>query len=122
MKFWEAMKALEEGKKIRCKEWPSNVWDSKYGTNGSHLLSLDVYSSHEWELYEEPLVTLSFAEVVIRLKEGKKFRRLSWNKGFYIHISRMKNDLVYCFTNEGTQYVYIMTIGDIDATDWIEMK
>lgn len=29
MKFWEAMKALEEGKKVRASNWEKEVWIDK---------------------------------------------------------------------------------------------
>ena len=58
MKFWEAMKALEEGKKVRCRGWESNQAIFKLNdciaklndtTQNWHL-----YHGDEWELYEEP--------------------------------------------------------------------
>lgn len=109
MRFSEAMKALEEGKKIKCPSFKGNV--AFLSEDFGILMSLD------WELYEEPSVvlhltcpeckqvdvalkkrvmewrcpfcppkskTLSFAEVVKGLREGKRFSRQQWAKGMYL--------------------------------------
>jgi len=55
MKFWEAMKALEEGKSVRLKEWPSSAyWSFKQtGYLGMTVVDLLVLASKEWEFYED---------------------------------------------------------------------
>jgi hypothetical protein len=51
MKFWQAMKMLEEGYKVRCKSFPSDKWICKnYGWSFDLLAE---YIDEEWELYEE---------------------------------------------------------------------
>jgi hypothetical protein len=71
--------------------------------------------------------TYSFMEVIQGLKEGKNFKRKEWDKnrilwgdsyGEYpigLHNSGM---IDFC---DGSKS-YALTIQDIEATDWIEMK
>ena len=58
MKFWEAMKSLEEGKKVRNKRWVTGCYiykeDIKYFTADGNLFCDFVRSIEgEWEIYEE---------------------------------------------------------------------
>lgn len=85
MKFWEAMKALDEGKKVRSPSDPENhylikvlhqvfvsangkTYDKSHSPLGSLILQ-------EWELYEEPEKMLTFSKVVEGLNQGKEYRR-----------------------------------------------
>lgn len=57
LRFWEAMKALEEGKKIRRKHWDPN-WYLVKSDNGQIRNSDGKFSTAHrvcgnWELYEE---------------------------------------------------------------------
>lgn len=56
MKFWEAMKALEEGKKVRRNDWPFGEYitleNSSFFNENRKYYSLT--RSDGWELYEEP--------------------------------------------------------------------
>lgn len=45
------MKALEEGKKVRSKDWPQTQWVEKSDMADAFGRS----SVDEWELYEEPI-------------------------------------------------------------------
>lgn len=56
MKFWKAMKALEEGKKVRSKDWPQTQWVAKRDMAETFGRS----SVDEWELYEEPTLLSDF--------------------------------------------------------------
>jgi hypothetical protein len=59
MKIWEALKALEEGKKIRCIDWEEGEYYFRSGVNIlNEKLNILVDMSAEningvWELYEE---------------------------------------------------------------------
>lgn len=72
MKFCEAIKCLEEGKQIRISNWPPHkrlaIWDDFicFETNepgkmkvveGCRLKLSDI-ESKDWEIYEEPKVTI----------------------------------------------------------------
>ena len=58
MKFWEAIKALEEGKRIRCKNWDLNNYifmdsDKKVLDQYGHSCTSFLFDSinKEWEEY-----------------------------------------------------------------------
>lgn len=122
MKLWEAMRALEEGKKIRCSCWKPHRWVHRkgfddgiplYGMDFQYCLDKDL----EWELYEEPQSTLSFAEVVQGLKEGKKFMRIRMQ--YVIYSNRKKDNTIFV---EKTEEPWRCMLEDFEATDWIEVK
>lgn len=50
MKFWEAMKALDEGKNITHLSWRNQHWLDKYCDISIANEILD----NDWEIYEEP--------------------------------------------------------------------
>lgn len=118
MKFWEAMKALGEGKKVRVKSWP--VKRSFIYVNKGHFYGEDGYCrvddvkfdlidfNEEWEIYEEQEKTYSFWEMLQETSlKGKKFRRKAWINE---HNRILKAD------------TYVITLEEIQATDWIEVK
>lgn len=113
MKFWEAMKYVEQGKTVT----PS---DCEYPINKEILTqdALDTgwatYWDDEWEIYEESEITYSWMEVVQGLKQGKKYRRKGWSSSIYI---TSKDEGVYVVNGSGYRW-----IADYEATDWIEVK
>lgn len=73
MKFWEAIKALGEGKKVRCRDWESNAyWDFKSGELWVTIVDLFNLSCKEWELYQEPVQQLTFEEKLAVAKQAYK--------------------------------------------------
>lgn len=56
MKFWEAMKALQEGKKVRVVTWQEtkHIKDFRGFDADNTCVNLNYWMSYEWELYEEP--------------------------------------------------------------------
>lgn len=117
MKFSEAIAALEEGKKIRCKAWGDEVWVSNNldweGDTDTFLMRC---SKEEWEIYEETENMLSFAEVVKGLRERKKFVRKGKNDGCTLFVMGHE---IYPRTQFGIQ---TLKMEDFEATDWIEVK
>lgn len=116
MKFWEAMKALDEGKRVREKDWGVGAYWSFKSSGSIYATITDIFvlSSTEWELYEEPEKTLAFAEVVKGLKEGKIFKRKSWpSKINPICMGELSHSVV-C---DG-----LFIIEDFEANDWVEVK
>lgn len=111
MKFWEAMKALEEGKRIRPKGWDREL--------GLHIQKdFKHWIDTEWELYEEPQQTFSFMEMIAKLKEGKRFRRKVWDAedSLELHSSGTVDfSSTLCYT-------WDPSLSDFEATDWIEVK
>lgn len=63
MKFWEAMKALDEGKKVRQEAWVDKDLYIKKDFDGSIRDGAGIpygswiYVADDWEIYEEPYVT-----------------------------------------------------------------
>lgn len=106
MKFSAAMKALEEGKKVRQVIWDEECWIDKRGDNVSAKHELINHNLKEWELYEEPEKLLSFAEMIQGLKYEKKFRRKHWTA--WVGLEHLD--------------VLRFSIEDFEATDWIEVK
>lgn len=65
MTFYEALKALNEGKKIRKKWWyagdyiwldKDNILKDKNGSKTYSSLRFDFKTNNEWEIYEEPIL------------------------------------------------------------------
>lgn len=116
MKFWEAMKALEEGKRVRCKKWDSrHFWENG---NDHVMMARTKDTREEWELYEDSEQTFSFTEVVKGLKEGRVFKRKFW-KGTYL-----QSDMIGIFreTEGGNSMNYFLEHQDFEATDWVEIN
>lgn len=116
MRFCEAMKAIEEGKKVRCCRWDACSYVDRRGPLIFDIDDLD----EEWELYEKPALT--FSQAVEGLKKGKKFRRGSWfNKAYFIIVGEKDeygDSPVYSPNNS----VPKLCIEDFEATDWVEVK
>ena len=64
MKFWEAMKAFEEGKNVRCKDWLPGHFMCKNNHHTSIQDQQDFWFSKdkEWELYEESKKFYTFSQ------------------------------------------------------------
>lgn len=139
MKFWEAMKALDEGKMVRAECFDEiQALENYHGEvgykEGSDFRSCDIFSvfNEKWELYEEPEHTFSFAEVVKGLKDGKRFRRKGWHEDMAICCYTYQKlpgesvddqDLVgYRDQIEEELEPIVFSVGDFEATDWVEMK
>jgi hypothetical protein len=114
MKFWEAMKALDEGKKVRLKKWILDIYLDKYAAY-SFIFPYDC--SDEWELYEEPVKTYSFSEIFPFLKEGKQCKRKNSPSCLFIRDGRLVQEddrvIFHC--------IYI-SLEDLEATDWIVVE
>jgi hypothetical protein len=121
MKFWEAMKALEEGKKVRQPHWLSGTYihiQDHYITQDSGNTAPTVFHIRAimdgWELYEEPGHDWAWAKE--QLRRFNYVQRKSWNSMsiFYHHT----NDLIY-MEMDGTERPYVTDLDDQDATDWV---
>lgn len=122
MKFWEAMKALEEGHKVHCKDWSFGSFIDRKGDDSrieNPYLEWVPCIDKEWELYDEPEKTYSFEGILHGLKEGKSFRRKCWiGDEAIVYADRAGN---IHFLEDG-KLPYTWTIRDVEATDWIEVK
>jgi|HubBroStandDraft_3_1064219.scaffolds.fasta_scaffold108180_4 hypothetical protein len=129
MKFWQAMKALEDGQHVRRKDWKDNgkiykasekiFYENDIG-RGNWFPTLNDFFS-EWEIYEEPRLT--FSQVVKGLKDGKKFRRKSWNfEECYIHAHRDTGEIIFSEANRlGMHSPFNFCLQDLEADDWIQL-
>lgn len=126
MKFWEAMKALEEGKKVRCKTWSKggniyielpigspNKFLSESGRSAQLCISSDLHLFDEWELYEEPVKTYSFIEILPFLKDGKKARRNCFRGDAHIYLKKTGR----ISWSNGDNFPF--SFQDFEVTDWI---
>lgn len=117
MKFWEAMKALEEGKRVRMCQWPKESYIHINITNYIENEKYDDcsinFTSGEWELYVEPVKTYTFQEIIPFLKEGKKVNRVK-NKTYPIEM-----DGKYCYFSTRGASAYLFSMEDLEANDWI---
>src|SRR5260221_12992703 len=81
MKFWEAMKALQEGKKVRGNTWNKDEYLDPLDT--FEIFTFYEYLQLDWEIYDDT-PKLNFQQVIEGLKQGKKFKRVNWEKDCYI--------------------------------------
>lgn len=119
MKFWEAMREMQEnGKNVRCKRWdPQYEWhlgddiNLPDGCDWEDVL-------YEWEIYEEPEKTYSFEEVVKGLKDGKMFSRKMWGEHSQIRLHPENRHIEYRNSTDDILFF----IEDFEANDWVEVK
>jgi hypothetical protein len=115
MRFWEAMKAIEEGKKVRQVDWEKEDYiyilnftirneSHEYGNIHIDYRGIE----KEWELYQEPVKTYTFQEIIPFLKEGKKVKRKNSHMCECLYLD-VDGDLCHSFPK----------IEDLEATDWI---
>lgn len=121
MKFWKAMREMQEnGKKVRCKRWNRPREKDLYWQLGDDCRLPTAFewedAMEEWELYEKPQKTHTFAEVVKGLKEGKKFVREGHASDLALFIM---GDGIYPRTKYG---IANLTMEELAAEDWIEVK
>jgi len=124
MKFWEAIKEFEEGKRIRCKSWASkDFWaqtdhhnsQRKWMWDDCHYRVMRMMEE-EWELYEEPVQTYKFWELIPALKEGKKIKRKETDVIIFL-----KNTFLFWKydNNDALGMRYLFTVEDFEADDWV---
>jgi hypothetical protein len=120
MKFGEAMKALEEGKRIRRSVWMTS--HNHFVKSDEIQLFLDDLHADDWEVLQEPPKMMNFTQVVEGLKQGKKFKRQVWHENVFL----MQKDgwaIYLWFGEEQNDYKPAIQwfIQDLEATDWIEV-
>ncbi len=120
MKFWEALKELEQGKRI-CHTHFNDILKTKEQL--SRFLANccpDAILSHlcaDWEVVEEPKPTFSFMEIVGLIKKETEFKRPHWQKGKYFFL----DEDGYIRLNIYGGKPHHLTIEDIEANDWVEV-
>lgn len=118
MKFWEAMRLLQEGRKVRAVDWEEDVYIA------NNLLPVTYWSissrtiQKEWELYEEPEQLWSFAQVLDLIGLGGKFARKAWGKtDIYLTESKQTGRLFLANNSYHT-----LTKEDYLANDWYRVE
>lgn len=123
MKFHEAMKELEDGKKIRLFHW--DKYEYIYINSQNYVVD-EVSKSYEidrvwdnWELYEEPVKTYTFQEIIPFLKKCKKVKRNLWIKEYFIY-KGPDGKIMSTFRPSGFSGIQYtgFEIEDIEADDW----
>lgn len=100
MKFWEAMKAMEEGKKVRKAYWSEHQYiylDKKNRCiidDGEDYFSIgNIEDEEEWEIYEEKKeVDLRFKEFYHYLKDENGFTNGQY--GEFVYNNNLKDHLL----------------------------
>lgn len=91
MKFWEAMKAAEEGKKVRNKRWVTGCYIFKEGeryftADGNPFCDFVRSTDGEWEIYEDKKeVDPKFKEMYKYLKNHDGFANTQYCDFIYLH-------------------------------------
>lgn len=117
MKFYEALKTLEEGKTIIRSDFPMYIKTKEqlciFISKCSNEQEVDKYINGEWDIFEHPCI--GFQEMIIGLKQGKAYRRKSWgNESFYMIYGHFTNAIIFSDYSK-----HILTIDDFMATDWV---
>lgn len=123
MKFWEAMREMQENNKaVRCKRWypESHAYLTLSGVVLYQVMGrLDMFAMEEWEIYQEPEKTYSFMEIVPLLKEGKTFKRKKAHSDYNLYLKLRGLCQGRLFWKCGREA--LMDISDIEADDWVEV-
>lgn len=110
MKFWEALKCLEQRKPVRRKDFNEVICTFYEMAKFFSDSCIDEISSHlqaKWEIYQKPEKTYTFMEILPMLKEGKRFKRKDWTS---FHSAMLKDEEIN------------ITLADLFAIDWIEVE
>ena len=106
MKFWEAMKALQEGKIVRKKG------DCYPNYPQCMERAYEEGMKADWEIYEK---TVDFFTVLKGLQIGKKFTRIENRSYFSVTI----HERGFVCWNDCKEHP--VTVQDIQADDWVEI-
>lgn len=120
MKFWEAMRVLDEGHKVRHYSWYKEEFirldmidgllDEKDSLTCLHINNDSIKGL--WLFYEEQPKTYTFMEAIQFMKQGKCIKRKDWS-----HFIDKRGDSQLYWDRIGAG-IYSPTISDIEATDW----
>jgi len=117
MKFWEAIRELEQGRKIRRRFFthciPCNsLFELAKFLKDSEVEEINSHLNAEWEIYIDTSKNHSFLDVITGMVEGKRYRRPSWRKDRNpIWTWHMKGSMSGKLKGE-----------DLIADDWIEVS
>ena len=127
MTFYEALKALNEGKKIRKKWWyagdyiwldKENILKDKNGSETYVSLRFDFKTNNEWEIYEEPILDEAekkyLSDVLRPFK--KSFAKILISKSnFYIcNDNNYKEHIIFILINIDGCYKEVFSLPGFD--------
>jgi len=130
MNFFQAMEALEDGKKIKNDEWKATDYiyvDEEDGLikdqDNKHigLVMASDTTIDIWEVYEEFQENLSFDEILPLLLEGKKFKRKDWTVG-YIFLLTNAGHIFHRVPGSVLAERWTPRTGDFTSQDWVEVR
>lgn len=116
MKFWEAMKRLQEGNKVRCVRWNEGDYIDSGNFVAACRVNIDCSMDEEWQLFFDSTKTHSWAEVVQGLKKGKKYQR----KDQFDNTEYLQQQSGRIFVFPGG-LAWLCRVEDFEASDWIEV-
>ncbi len=125
MKFWEAMKALDEGKRITLPVWAdqdyyiSTQGGRLHDSNGNSVGPYENWLFMDWELYQEPSHDWTWAKE--QLRAGNRVaQRYSIKTSWYLDYDR-SDDIVWVryYDNREAPTEKWVSFEDEDATNWI---
>lgn len=134
LRFWQAMKLFEEGKKVRCVHWDPDayIWigtteESLCDESQTSSEALKIFTEQlgfdlifeDWEIYTPPYPTFLWAEVIEGLKNGKAFRRPCWPGSYRVFLAPSGGIVFEDSTDNEEFYLYPR---DYEMDDWIEVK
>lgn len=96
MKFHEVSKAMDEGKKIKLKDWDNAYWYKKggiivnYDEEGLECDTREIFpfdlmwvADGDWEIVVENLTPMNFKEAFKLMKQGYPVKLPSWGGYWY---------------------------------------
>ena len=133
MNFLEALHAAKKGYEIKRACWTGTDNNVFHFPSARSCLEnqhgqffqphLDDMLAEDWMIVLKPIKTMTWPEIFVKLKEGKKVRRNSWaNIDFYIIIDPSNCILSGNLPGAFQEYKpYTFKSYDFDATDWVEV-
>ena len=126
MNFFEAVKALEDGEKIKNTYWTETKYiylDKTLGfvknqDDQDSTLSLSHPNEDIWEIYREPEEFFSFVEACAMLKAGLKMKRKNCSNKI---LQGTITPILFLVEN-GIFHAIPICIDDVLAEDWVEVK
>ena len=135
MKFHEVSKAMDEGKKIKLKDWDNAYWYKKGGIIINHdeegfecdareIFPFDLMwvANGDWEIVVENLTPMNFKEAFKLMKQGYPVKLPSWG-GYWYWDSEKETIMMRTKDNElldirETQVVEYTTM-NICSDEWV---
>ena len=124
LNFIEAVKAANEGKKVRRAGWDDSYVFVNHGrTNlcGSveAINHVENILAEDWEIVPDPPKTMGFMEAMAKVKAGHGVSRNCWSNRFV-----RNGTFTIVVVENASRYAgnYVPTHVDIEATDWVVVE